>query len=166
MSQPNEHQTTHAQHNQNTTPTTTGNTDSSADSNHTAAHSPATPVPNELKQRQKPVLSPLNVRRLSTYAAHNDAAEFGDDEGVAPAPAPPLSTTNNINAISNNNNNNTNNNNNYNNNNNNTSSTTSSSYATPPIYQQQLSTMTTTTPLDSAIDDKYKLFAIYNGNGE
>ncbi|EDW07473.1 solute carrier family 41 member 1 isoform X1 [Drosophila mojavensis] len=163
MSLPNEHQATHVQHNQNTTPTpttpTTGNTDSSTDNNHTASPT----VPNELKQRQKPMLSPLNVRRLSSYAAHNVAAEFGDDEGVAPAP--PLSTTINMNALSNNNNNNTNNyNNNNNNNNNNTSSTTSSSYATPPTYQPQLSTMTTTTPLDSVNDDKYKLFTIYNGN--
>ncbi|XP_030572802.1 solute carrier family 41 member 1 isoform X1 [Drosophila novamexicana] len=162
MSQPNEHQTTHMQHNQNT--------DHSTDNNqHTAFHTPPSPtIPNELKQRQKPALSPLNVRRLSTYAAHNDAAEFGADDGVAP---PSLSTTIDINTNNNNypntntntNNNQNNNNNNSYNNNNNTSST-SSPYATPPIYQQQLSTMTTTTPLDAALDDKYKLFTIYNGN--
>ncbi|XP_017852433.1 solute carrier family 41 member 1 isoform X2 [Drosophila busckii] len=154
-----------AQHNQNSTPshthTDTGtntNTNTQIPSAPTSAYSTptttATPA-NELKQRQKKQnLSPLNVRRLSSpYAAHNEAADIGPDDGVAPT-----ATTININTLNNNNNYNTNN-----NNNNNTSST-NSSYATPPIYQQQLSTMTTTTPLDAAIDDKYKLFTIYNGN--
>ncbi|XP_062141646.1 solute carrier family 41 member 1 isoform X1 [Drosophila sulfurigaster albostrigata] len=135
----------------------------SSPSNPSSSSSPSNQLPiatpNELKQRQKSSLSPLNVRRLSSYAAHNEAAEIGPDDGVLATP-PPASTTININTI---NNNNSNTNNNNNNNNNNTSST-SSLYATPPLYQQQLSTMTTTTPLDTALDDKYKLFTIYNGN--
>ncbi|XP_034118798.1 solute carrier family 41 member 1 isoform X1 [Drosophila albomicans] len=130
----------------------------SSPSNPSSSSSPSSQLPiatpNELKQRQKSSLSPLNVRRLSSYAAHNEAAEIGPDDGVLATP-PPASTTININTI---------NNNNSNTNNNNNTSSTSSLYATPPLYQQQLSTMTTTTPLDTALDDKYKLFTIYNGN--
>ncbi|KAH8304717.1 hypothetical protein KR044_005896, partial [Drosophila immigrans] len=167
MSQRNDEQnTSHTQ--QDTTlgrHSSTSNSNSTPNSTSTST-SNAIPTPNELKQRQKSSLSPLNVRRLSSYAAHNEAADIGPEDGVLPTPTltpPPASTTININTISHNNNNNNNNTNNNNNNNNNTSST-SSLYATPPLYQQQLSTLTTTTPLDTALDDKYKLFTIYNGN--
>ncbi|KAH8416410.1 hypothetical protein KR222_002808, partial [Zaprionus bogoriensis] len=171
MSQPNEQQTP-VQYIQNTAACNTDHTDSTCHSDHTPPTHPSPSVPNELKQRQRSSLSPLSVRRLSFYAAHNEAADIGPDDGVPPAvPSSPSSTTININTISSSNNNNkintnnnNNNNNSNNNNNNNTSSTTSSSYATPPTYQQQLSTMTTTTPLEAALDDKYKLFTIYNGN--